>query len=208
MDHDVRIRATAAAGFLGVLLFPVAILVVNIVQGGQHNPLTQPASQLALGTAGWAMDAGFLGLAAGTLLIAYAVARTLGSYKSVPVVLLAIAGLLGFIPAFVPTDPNGVTPTTHGMVHNLNGLATFVLYVAAMITAAFTFRRSLYWQPLQRTTAVFAGLGVIAFLLLLGLGAASLFGLGERVAIAVWVAWLLVVAWRAFSVTELEPTER
>ena len=198
----MRIRTVAVAGFIGVLLFPVAIVVVNVVQAGHHNPLTQPASQLALGTAGWAMNIGFVALAIGTLLVAYLLAGKLGTYRSAPVILLLVAGVLGFIPAFVPTDPNGVAPTTHGLIHNLNGLATFILYVAAMIAAAFAFRRNSYWRPVQRSTAIFAGAGIVAFLLLLGLGAAGLFGLGERLAIAVWVGWLLVIAWRGITTAD------
>lgn len=203
MSRPTYVRAAAGIAFLGILLFPLAIMAVNVVQAGHHDPLRQPASQLALGTAGWAMDVGFVALALGTIAVAYVLARTLGTYGSLPVILLAAAGVLGFIPAFVPTDPSGVAPTTHGMIHNLNGLVTFILYVGAMIAAAFGFRHSAFWQPLRRTTSVFAGLGVVSFLLLLGLGAANLFGLGERLAIAVWIAWLLVIAWRGFSHAEL-----
>ena len=44
--------------------------MVNIVQSGHHNPLRQPTSQRGLGTSGGAMNAAFVALAIGTLLVA------------------------------------------------------------------------------------------------------------------------------------------
>lgn len=150
-------RSLALTTFVATAIFPAVIIVLNIIQVGHHDPLRRPASQLALGTDGWMMNVAFCALAVGTLVVAYLLGQTLGSYRALPVVLLI---------------------------------------VAAIIASAFAFTTNPYWRAFQRMTAVWAVAAVFTFVLLLVLGGVGLFGLGERTAIAVWVAWLLAIAGR------------
>lgn len=189
-------KSVAVGAIVATITFPAVVIALNIIQAGHHDPLRQPASQLALGPDGWIMNVAFCALAVGTLLVAYLLRQTLGSYRPLPVIFLIVAGVLGFVPAIFSTDPSGVHPTTHGIIHNLNGLVTFILYVAAIIASAFAFRTNPYWRDFQRTTAVWAVGAVLSFVLLLVLGGVGFFGLGERIAIAVWVAWLVAIAGR------------
>jgi uncharacterized protein DUF998 len=70
----------------------------------------------------------------------------------------------------------------------------FCALAVGTLVSAFAFRTNPYWRDFQRVTAVWAVAAVFTFVLLLVLGVAGFFGLGERIAIAVWVAWLLAIA--------------
>ena len=192
-------KSVAYGAVVTILLFPIAVIVLNLLQSPPYDPIAQAASQLALGTAGWMMVVGFCGLAVGTLLVAFVLGRTLGRNTALPVVLLALAGLLGFIPAVFPTDGPGAQLSTHGLIHNLTGVVTFILYVAAMVSSVFAFKQSAYWQPLRRVTKIWAGAGIVAFLLIVAFGKSNLFGLTERIALVVFISWLITVAVRAIA---------
>jgi uncharacterized protein DUF998 len=79
-------------------------------------------------------------------------------------VLLAVAGVLGFVAAAFPTDPMGVPLTTHGLIHNLGGILTFMLYAAVMLTSGFAFGKSSDWKPFRRVTTCNDGTGWLAML--------------------------------------------
>jgi hypothetical protein len=87
--------------------------------------------------------------------------------------------------------------TTHGLIHNVSGLATFMLYVAVIFMSGFAFRKAPDWESFSRATLVWGGLAIAAFLLMLILGGLHFFGAGQRIAIASWLTWLLVTAWRS-----------
>lgn len=202
-------RMAALCGLIATLLFPAAVIILNIVQAPPYDAVSQPASQLALGTGGWLMVVGFVGLAVGTLLVGLVLGRMLATFTTAPVVLLLVAGVLGFVPAVFPTDAQGAALTVHGLIHNLTGVVTFLLYVAAMITAVFRFKRSAFWQPLQGPTKIWAAAGVVAFVLIMALGKANLFGLTERIALAVFISWMITLVVRVIAAdSEAAPADR
>ncbi len=194
----ISTRTIGTAAVVGLASFPIVVATLNIVQSGHYDALTQPASQLALGQDGWLMTAAFCAFGLGTLLLAAVMRRTLPGNRWVPG-LLAVAGLLGFVAAAFPTDPTGVPVTTHGLIHNVGGLATFMLYVAVMIMSGLAFRKIPDWKSFSRATLVWGGLAIVGFLIMLILGGLHLFGIGQRIAIGTWLTWLLVTAWRARS---------
>lgn len=193
-DHRAP-RPLALVALAAIATFPLALIILNVVQRGTYDALRQPGSQLALGRGGWLLTLGFCGLAIGTLLLAWLLRRAIGGIRAVPI-LLGVAGALNFVAALSPTDADGVPATTHGLIHNLAGLVSFLLYVAAMVVAAFAFRAHGDWRAFGRATAIWSGCAIGAFVLMLVLAGAHLFGLGQRLAIAIWLSWLLVVAWR------------
>jgi uncharacterized protein DUF998 len=199
------VRAAALAAFAGTLYFVVAVVLLNVVQAGSYDTLRQPGSQLELGSGGWLLVIGFYTLAVATLLLAYVLGATLGSFGTLPVVLLAVDGLIGFVPAIFQTDGRHAALTTHGLLHNLGGLITFLLYVAAIVTCAVQFRRSPYWKPIASATRAWAIAAGVSFVLLLLLGGLNLFGLGERIALAVFLSWMLCLSWFAARSAVLSP---
>jgi uncharacterized protein DUF998 len=199
------VRPAALAAFAGTLYFVVALVLLNVVQAGSYDTLRQPGSQLELGSAGWLLVIGFYSLAVGTLLLAYVLGATLGSFAAVPVVLLAVDGVIGFVPAIFQTDGQHAALTTHGLLHNLGGLITFLLYVAVIVACAIQFRRSPYWRAAAPATRAWAIAGGVSFVLLLALGGLNLFGLGERIALAVFLSWMLYVSWFAALSAEGQP---
>ena len=194
--QTVPTRSLAMAALAGFATFPIAVIILNLVQRGEYNALTQPMSQLALGTGGWLMTVAFCTTGLGLLMLALLVRRTVPEARVVPG-LLALAGMLHFVAAAFPTDPIGVPPTVHGLIHNISGLTMFVMVVVVMVIAGFSFRTSPEWRSFSRATFVWSGAAIVAFFLMLILGGLHLFGLGQRIAVASWLTWMMVVAWRA-----------
>ena len=184
--------------FAGLATFPIVVIILNLVQWDQYNALTQPMSQLALGRGGWLMAIGFCATGLGILLVALLIRRTVQGARAVPV-LLGLAGVLHFVAAAFPTDPTGVPLTVHGLIHNMGGLITLVLAIAAMVIAGFSFRASPAWRSFSRATFVWSGGATVAFFLMFVLAGMRVFGVGQRILVAAWLSWLLVVAWRALS---------
>ena len=189
------LRPLALGALVALGWFVVALIVLNVVQRGQYDALRQAGSRLALGKGGWLLTIGFCGLGIGTLLVAWLIRRTAPEARAVPP-LLAVAGVLQFVAAVSPTDANGASLTNHGLVHNLAGLVSFLLYVAAMVVAGFSFRMSLEWRSFSRATTVWSICAVVSLLLTFILGGLGFFGLGERIALVALVSWLVAVAWR------------
>ena len=201
------VRPAALAVFVCTLYFAAALVVLNVVQGASYNAIEQAGSQLELGRAGGLLVVGFFALALGTLILAYVLGVTLGSFRALPVVLLAADGVIGLLPALFQTDGQNAAPSTHGLVHNLAGFITFLLYVAAMISCAFAFRSSSYWSRASRPAAAWAVAAICSFAVLLVLGGLKMFGLGERVALAAFLSWMLYVSWFAMRAGEVSPAE-
>ncbi len=209
MEQQYRIptRSLAVGALAGLATFPIVVIILNLVQRDQYNALRQPMSQLALGTGGWLMAIGFCATGLGILLLALLIRRTVQRARVVAV-LLALAGVLHFVAAAFTTDPTGVPPTVHGLIHNMGGLITFVLAVAAMVTAGFSFRTSPAWRSFSRATFVWGGCATVTFFLMFVLADMQFFGVGQRILVAAWLSWLLAVAWRALSSTGIEERVR
>lgn len=201
------VRPAAFAAFACTAYFAAALVVLNIVQASSYDTLRQPGSQLELGAGGWLLVIGFFSLAVGTLLLAYVLGATIGSFRALPVVLLAVDGLIGFLPAVFQTDGQHAALTTHGLIHNLGGLITFLLYVGTIAACAFQFRHSPYWSPVAVATRSWAIAAVASFVVLLVLGGLNLFGLGERIALAAFLSWMLYASWFAVRRAPLAPAQ-
>ena len=188
----------AASAFIGIAAFPIAVIVLNLVQRRQYNALQQPISQLALGAGGWLLAIGFCAMGIGILLLALLMRRTVPGATIAPV-LLGVAGVLDFVVAAVHTDPTGVPLTAHGLTHNIVGLGTFVLHIVVMVVAGFSFRTSPDWASFSRATFVWSGCALVALFLMFMLGGLGFFGIRQRIFEAARLSWLLIVAWRALS---------
>jgi hypothetical protein len=174
-------------------VFPIVVLALHFVQAGHYHPLADAVSVLALGRGGWLMAIAFCASGIGTLLLALLLRRSSARPKVAPI-LLSIAGGLSFVSAFVHADPSSTTATsTHGRVHELAGVLTFILIVAAMFAIVRAFNRDASWRPLAAPTRVWATIGTAAFFLIPLSGDAD-FGLAQRVFLTILLSWPLTVS--------------
>jgi ABC-type glycerol-3-phosphate transport system permease component len=141
------------------------------------------------------MIANFIALGVVGLALAAAVGRTIGDRPSGWVATAAI-GLLGaaFVVAGVcVTDPSRLVSgahTWHGVVHAL--MATIIFLIATPIAALAIARRLRRRRRFARYS-VLTAVGTPA-LLVATFSSKSLLGLGERIVIAVVLAWLTSLA--------------
>lgn len=183
----------AKAAVVAVISFPVLVLILTVIQHRSYNTMTEAVSELALGRAGWLMAVAFCCLASGSLLVALVIRRTVRGARVGPL-LLAAASALTFVSAFVHADPSAATrTTTHGQIHILAGIATFVLIISAMFALVRVLRRDEHWHSFGRATLVWAVVAVLAFLSIPTMDAAY-FGLAQRIFLGVLLSWCLAAA--------------
>ena len=188
-------RAAATGAFAGMATFPAVVAGLGALRHDDYHPVRQAMSELALGRGGWLMTVAFCTMGVGTFLLALALRRSAGALVAPS--LLALAGALDFVSAAFHTDPTGTaTATAHGRIHDAAGIATFLLFVAAIWVCAFSFRRSPRWRAFAAPTAAWAAAAVATFFLIPALGDGR-FGLAQRIFVATWLSWSLVVALRA-----------
>jgi hypothetical membrane protein len=199
MDRTPLSTRTLATGALvGFAIFPIVVVLLNIVQRNNYSTLHQAMSELALGRGGWLMNAAFLAMGAGTLLLALTLKRCLPGMRVVPV-LLAVAGILDVVSAIFHTNGNRPA-TTHSQIHMAAGISTFILFVVAIFLSSRSFRDDPAWQRLARPTLVWGIVAVITFFLIPILGN-TYFGLAQRIFAASWISWAIVIALHARALT-------
>lgn len=186
--------ARAAAGAIAV--FPVIVVVLHVVQRADYRPLSQAVSELALGRDGWLMAVAFCSLATGTILLAATLHR-LDSSPRVGPALVAIAGALSYVSAFVHADgPHG--STTHGQIHQGVGIATFILLIASMFAMVRPLRRDQRFRTLATPTLIWAVAAVAGFFLTPLSGSAH-FGVAQRIFLAIVLSWALTISIRGME---------
>ena len=194
MNRSTHSASIPLAAFGCIAAFPLIVIVLHLVQAGHDRPLSDAVSVLALGRAGWLMTIAFCSLGAGTQLLALTLRRTAASPRVGPA-LLAISGVLSFVSAFVQADGSGPT-TTHGRVHQLVGITTFILMIAGMLRLVRAFRRVPAWRRLAIPTLTWALAGVAGFFLI-PISGTAYFGVAQRVFLAVLLSWALTIALHA-----------
>ena len=201
MNSSTRpVRGLATAAVALTSLFPLIVIVLNLIQRHDYSPTRQAISELALGTDGNAMIIAFCGLGVGIFLLAVSIYRTSRNARVTPLLLALASVLAGPVSAAFHTDRTGAKTTVHGNIHNVAGLAAFLIILVAMITAAYRFRREPAWRAHATVTKAFAALGITTFFLVPVLGN-SQFGLAQRLFVGTFVVWLLSTAAHAARVT-------
>ena len=198
-------RALATLTLAGLATFPVLVVLLHLIQRGSYDPAAQAVSELALGRAGWLMAVAFTAAGLGVLGFAGLIRRTDPGAVAVPV-LAVVSGIATMLAAVVRADPENVS-TTHGNVHQLLGIVSFLTLVVAMFLCARRFRRSELWRPWAAPTLVWGVVAVAAFLLvptdLLG---ADHFGIAQRIFLIVWLSWPITLTAHARRHAEVVPT--
>jgi len=187
------------AGIVGPPIFIVTFLIAGAVRPG-YSAWTNYVSQLATGDGGWIQALNFLVLAG--LSGAFAVGLLRADVVAPAAFLALFAGAL-LVAGIFPTDPYAGYPpgaplgqTTHGTVHGVAGLLTFVSNALAAFATAVHFRRRAGWSAFAVGSAV-VGCAVLALFvgsLVVPVGGPA--GLVQRVTIVVGFGWISVFAYR------------
>ena len=195
----------AWTGLLGIGLFVVTIVGLHFFQP-DLKPLDEAMSYYVHGSQGWLLTIGLIGLGIGSLAITRALAKTVGGPGARPgrwlLGIWSVGVLLG---GFFRTDPPGQwnePPSLVGMVHGNAALLAFAAFPVAALFLGMSFRRDRRWLPTSAALsllAMVATIGLIAFIaslmpVFIRPGPPVLLGLSERVLMAIYVAWLTLVA--------------
>lgn len=191
MNRSASSASLPLAAFAATAVFPLIVVALHFVQSGHYHPLSQAVSELALGRDGWLMAVGFCSIGTGSLLIAR-VLREITTHPRVAPALLAISGLLSYVSAFVHADGSGPT-TTHGQIHKVAGIATFILITVAMFSLVRAFRRDPAWHRMATPTFAWA-LTAVASFFLTPISGNAYFGVAQRIMIAIFISWQLTIS--------------
>lgn len=209
-------RKLLVCGLVAGPLFVIAFLVQGATRA-HYDPLRHPVSSLALGGLGWIQSATFI--VVGLLTLAFALGlraglRPLGRSTLVPVLIGAHGlGLIGaglFVTDPVSGYPPGspgmlLTNTTHGTLHDLASIPTFVAWPLACLVLAVHLLR--WHRPGWALYSGATGLVFVGAFVLASMGFAQvepfveLGGLFQRIAITTGFTWLTLLAARLLTIS-------
>ena len=192
---------------VGVVLVVLLEVIVQLLPP-HYNPLSQSESDLAVGPYGFLMALGF---AIGGILLFLFIA---GFVRTVPkeaqsrsgLILLGIAASCKLIIAFAATDLTARPHTIHGTVHALAAVISFFCGALGLLLIARALRHARLMRPSPRFLIGLSSTTLIWTVIVIGTLVVSsqigIWGLLERVATGLYLAWVLIVSlglWRASS---------
>ena len=189
-SFSTRFLAVGAA--VALIAFPILVVTLNIIQRDQYSPVREAMSNLALGRAGWLMAVAFSALAAGSILLAVTLRRSVRRAVVAPI-LLTVVGLLTFVSAVFHTDADGAAATLHGEIHMAAGITTFLLLVATIAASSLSFRRSTAWRRFSLPSMIWAVVAFGTFFLVPAFPNAY-FGVAQRIFVGTCLTWMVLTA--------------
>lgn len=192
MHVSTRSLATISASSLAV--FPIVVVLLNLVQASDYSARSQAMSELALGRGGGLMFVAFTLMGVGTFTLAGLLHRELPRARVAPAALV-VAAVLDVTSAIFHTNRTGTPATTMSDIHQFAGIITFVLVVIAMFSTVRHFRHHQRWAGFAIPTLVWSIAAFATFFLIPVLGDAS-FGLAQRIFVATWLSWMITTAIR------------
>lgn len=189
--------ALAIAAIVGVAYFGMVILMLSLGTN-QYNPITQFASDYGVGTYGPEMNSGFFLAGVGIIALALAVLTSGGTRaQKIGAACLLPSGLALLLSGFFQTDVEGAVPTFHGAVHNMAGVAFFLVSPVGLMLISKE-----YGRPWLVVTAVAFGSGLLFAVANSSMGLNAT-GLSERVVILFVFTSMILTAARVYG--EAEP---
>ncbi len=187
---DGNTRRAGTLALRGFAFWVAVVAALPVLTPDAYDGVEQSISALALVRFGEFMDAAFLAFGLGS------VALALGLYRSVDgallaALLLALCGLLWASLGFFKTGLAGIGAAVHGVA----ATTSFLLILIVMFLFARSFRGDERWRSFARTTAAWAVDAVGALFSIPVLGE-EVFGVSERLFVAVFVSWLILTAIR------------
>ncbi|HWU46844.1 MAG TPA: DUF998 domain-containing protein [Humibacter sp.] len=193
--------AAVVAGWVslaGVATTIVSLVALHIVPTGL-SPRRNAVSQYGISRfrGGYRVATIALGVAGGALAVASA-SRLSGNASAQVTFLLGVFAVARLIISWFPMDVPGGERTTHGRLHGLIAIVTFVVVAAAALRLGALLGRQTSWPGLAPISFALGGLMVAC---LIGMASArsstaarSWFGAIERVFYVGMIAWITVFA--------------
>ena len=207
MTRSVNLASIGAAA---VLFLGLTLIAMHAIQPGL-NPATHYVSEYAHGQFGWLVMVAYVAAGAGVLGMAWSAGSVLSGTRSLALAIcLALVGL-GLIASGVtridlPAADGSVASTASGMAHELAGYVLFLGMIPGAFLVAATFRRDPRLSSAALPAWIFAGGIVVTFVIAVMSLSLDLIGLGQRIFLATWVAWLIFVALQLSSAERPQPS--
>jgi hypothetical protein len=206
MTRSVNLAGIGAAA---VLFLGLALIAMHAIQPGL-DPATHYVSEYAHGPFGWLVMVAYVAAGAGVLGIAWSAGTTLSGTRSVALAIcLALVGVgliaTGVTRIDLPAADGSVVSTASGMAHELAGYVLFLGLIPGVFLVAATFRRDPRLSSAALPAWIFAGSIVITFVVAVMSQSLDLIGVGQRIFLATWIAWLVFVAVQLSSAERPQP---
>ena len=166
------------------------------------DPIQRPTSEYAVGPYGYIMTSAFIALSVASWALVIGLSRDLAepAKSRVGLVFLGVFAIGLLVAATFPIDLEGAPQTLAGTIHQINGPLTFLSLVVGINLVSRKLKHDERWHPTHRLASVLA-LVMIPEFLAGGLAAARETGAGiaQRILVATFATWFLVIAMRLRS---------
>jgi hypothetical protein len=212
-DNEIAMTRSlnlASIGAAAVLFLGLVLIAMHAIQPGL-NPATHYVSEYAHDQFGWLVMVAYVAAGAGVLGIAWSAGTTLSGTRSVALAIcLALVGVgliaTGVTRIDLPADDGSVAYTASGMAHELAGYVMFLGMLPGAFLVAATFRRDPRLSSAALPAWIFAGGIVVTFVVAVMSLSLDLIGVGQRIFLATWIAWLIFVALQLSSAERPQPS--
>ena len=200
------------AVIVGIVLFVLLEVIAQLLPP-HYNPLSQSESDLAVGPYGFLMALGFA--IGGVLLLTFIVAFTRvipkESQSRSGLILVGVAALCKLLIAFFATDLTSPPKTIHGTIHAVVALVSFFCgALGELLLARALLRHTVNMRPSPRflvglasVTLVWSVLVIVTVVVATQIG---VWGLLERIATGLYLAWVLIVSLGLWNYPSLDET--
>jgi len=195
MNRSINLASIGAAA---VLFLGLTLIAMHAIQPGL-SPATHYVSEYAHGTLGWLVMAAYVVAGAGVLGMAWSASSVLSGTRPLALAIcLALVGVgliaTGVTRIDLPAADGSLASTASGMAHELAGYVLLVGLIPGAFLVAATFRRDARLSSAALPAWIFAGSVVITFVVAVVSQSLDLIGVGQRIFLTTWIAWLIFVA--------------
>jgi len=206
MTRSVNLASIGAAA---VLFLGLALIAMHAIQPGL-NPATHYVSEYAHGRLGWLVMVAYVAAGAGVLGMAWSAGSVLSGTRSLALAIcLALVGVgliaTGVTRIDLPAADGSAASTASGMAHDLAGYVLLLGLIPGAFLVAATFRRDPRLSSAALPAWIFAASIVVTFVVAVMSLSLDLIGVGQRIFLATWIAWLVFVALQLSSAKGLGP---
>lgn len=189
------IRALGVIALLGVAVFAIICGAAQALRP-DYSVLHTPLSFYVLGPYGRVVEASYFALAPGLVALGIGWYRALDrkARSAAPLLLFVIGAIALIVTAVEFTDVPDRPPTLHGLVHVVAAGTTFICVTVAMLLQSWRLRHDPRWRACFRSAFTLAAITFVA-LWIDALVKPIPRGLGEKIVIALILAWLWRAAW-------------
>ena len=189
----LALLASGAAAFLAL------VVVAMHVSQPELNPADHYVSEYAYGELGWLVTVGYVAVGLGTLVLAWRLVAILGParWPLAAAACLALVGVgliaTGMTRIDLPQSDGSVISTASGTAHELAGYVAILGLLPGAFIVSGAFRRDPRLAGATGGARLFAWAILASFAGVIGTQSLDLIGVGQRIFIGSWLAWLFYV---------------